>query len=144
MAASHAVQQIKWIRQLLSDLGLNQTQPTIMLEDNQACIKMVEKESLSQRTKHIDIKYHFIKDEQKNGVIKLNYIKSEEHIADMLTKPLAIARFRFLRDQIMIEARTSEEGVGDAGAASISCVDSPDSTTGRRDCIAKGSNSQAV
>jgi hypothetical protein len=117
IAASHAVQQVMWLRQLLRDLGIPQHSPTTMFEDNQSCIKMVENESLSQRSKHIDIKYRFIQDEQKKGTVALRYIPSEDNLADMFTKPLSSTRFVSLRDQFMSPSRTGEEGVGNAGAA---------------------------
>ena len=83
---------------------------------------MIEYEAMSQRTKHIDIKYRFIQDEQKKGTIQLQYVPSEDNLADIFTKPLAINKFRKLRDLFMIEARTAEEGVENAGAASSMSV----------------------
>jgi len=101
VAAAHTVQQVKWIRALLKDLGFPQDQPTTVFEDNQACIKMIENETETQRTKHIDIKYHFLKHEQKNGVVKFVYMPTEDNLADLFTKPLPIPRFKNLCNHIM-------------------------------------------
>ena len=130
VAASHAAQQVKWLRHLLGDLGLKQKSPTTIFEDNQSCIKLIEMESMSQRSKHIDIKYHHIQDEQKKANIKLQYIPSEENIADMLTKPLAVNKLRKFRDQVMTQAGTVKEGVGNDGAAFESASDNPEAPDG--------------
>ena len=133
IAAATAVQQIKWCRALLRDLGFPQKSPTIVLEDNQACIKMIENEALTQRSKHIDIKYHYIRDEQRKGEVKFEYVPSEDNLADLFTKPLSAIRFNTLRDRFMTAACTAEEGVGTGGAARLehASVELEGAVTGR-------------
>lgn len=119
-----------WIRQLLRDLGFSPKSPTVVFEDNQRCIKTIESESMSQRTKHIDIKYNFLRHEQKNETVKFTYIPTEHNLADIFTKPLTISRFRTLRDQIMSPGRPGDEGVGFAGAATHTGVPNGECATG--------------
>lgn len=57
-------------------------------EDNQSCLKMLEKEKFSNRTKHIATKYHFIRDVKEKDEVKYIYCPTEEMVADILTKPL--------------------------------------------------------
>jgi hypothetical protein len=88
VALAQAVQELQWIHRMLHDLKININLPLKFYEDNQSVLKMLTQEKPSNRTKHIDIKYHFIKDNYKNGTIEVNYCPTEEMIADFLTKPL--------------------------------------------------------
>jgi len=80
-------------------LGFQQKQVTVMV-DNQGAIDFAKNAQFSQRTKHIDIKYHFIRDHIENGTIKLEYIPTRENIADIFTKPLDKSRFLNLREKM--------------------------------------------
>ena len=75
----------------------NHNRETTILEDNQSAICLAKNQSIHGRTKHIDIKYHFIRDAVEAGKIKLVYCASEDMIADMLTKGLSIRQFEKLR-----------------------------------------------
>ena len=52
------------------------------------------------RSKHIEIKYHYIRDMVQRGAVKLLYVATEEHIADVLTKPLARRKFEYFRERL--------------------------------------------
>lgn len=67
-----------------------------MYEDNQSCIKLASNQKLSKRTKHIDTKYHFIKDLTRVNKILLEYCATEDMIADMLTKVISHMKLRKL------------------------------------------------
>ena len=62
-------------------------------EDNQASICIANDSQCTKKTKHIDIKYHFIREQVLNGNIILKYCKSSNMIADILTKPLTHEKF---------------------------------------------------
>ena len=68
--------------------------------DNQGAIDFAKNAQFSQRTKHIDIKYHFIRDHIENRTIKLEYIPTRENIADIFTKPLNKSQFLNLREKM--------------------------------------------
>ena len=82
------VQEALYLRQLLADLGIPADQATPIGEDNQACIKMCENPVLSKRTKHIDTKYHFIRERVADNTVSVYYVPTTKMAADLLTKPL--------------------------------------------------------
>ena len=63
-------------------------EPITLLVDNQSTIAIAKDPIRNQRIKHINIKYHFIKSEIKNGNIAINYVPSEENVAEVFTKPM--------------------------------------------------------
>jgi hypothetical protein len=100
MAVSAAVQEAIFLRGLMGDLGYVQAGATTIYEDNQGCIAMTENPVMHQRTKHIDIRYHFVRERVESGDIKLEYVPTEEQLADLLTKPLLRNRVTSLREQV--------------------------------------------
>ena len=88
IAASLATQEAIWLRSLLADLKFVQGKPTIIYEDNQGAVALSKNPRYHARTKHVDIKYHFVRDKFENGEIILTYCYTNDMIADMLTKAL--------------------------------------------------------
>ena len=97
VALSTAAQEAIWLQQLMSDLMNKSIQEMIIYEDNQSTICLAKNQQVHGRTKHIDIKYHFVRDLVEAGRIKVEYCASENMIADILTKGLRINRFEMLR-----------------------------------------------
>lgn len=90
------------MRRLLQDLGCIQLKPTYLICDNKGAIKLIRNPQFHPRTKHIDVKFHFIRDLQEEKVIDVVYVKSEGQLADLLKKGLDSPRFRKLRKEIGI------------------------------------------
>ena len=61
---------------------------------------MIENPIFHDKSKHIEIKYHFIRDMVHKGAVKLKYVPTEEQVADVLTKPLARVKFEYFRDKL--------------------------------------------
>jgi hypothetical protein len=99
MALNHTVCEGIWIRKLLKELGIMQTVTTIY-EDNQGCIALAKNPVQHHRTKHIDVKYHFIRERIEEGTVKVIYCPTNEMKADILTKGIAAPQFKQLRDQL--------------------------------------------
>lgn len=74
--------------------------PTINYYDNQSCIKISENPFWHDRTKHIDIRYHHLRDCVQRQIMLLEYIPTKEHDANILTKALSRGKFEFHRDRI--------------------------------------------
>ena len=99
VALAAEVQEIKYLRQLLKDLGHVQTQSTLIYEDNRACIMMASNEASSAgRCKHVHIKFRFTAEAIMAKEIRVRYIPTDFNYADLLTKPLVLATFKRIRD----------------------------------------------
>ncbi len=88
VALSSAAQEAVWLRRLLLELKFEQTDPIVMFEDNQAAISLSYNPQFHGRSKHIDIRHHFIREKVNDKTIVLKYCPSECMLADMLTKGL--------------------------------------------------------
>ena len=75
---------------------------TVILCDNQSCINMIENLVLYDKTKHIEIQYHYICDMVQRGDIKLRHVGTYEQLADVLAKPLSHVKFEHFRDKLGI------------------------------------------
>jgi hypothetical protein len=75
---------------------------TVILCDNQSCIKMTENTVFHDKSKHIEIQYHYIYDMVQRGAVKLQYVGTHERVADVLTKPLSRVKFEHFRDKLGI------------------------------------------
>ena len=63
-------------------------------------MKLSENPVFHDKSKHIEIKYHYIRDMVQGGAVKLQYVAMEEHIADVLMKPLARLKFEYFREKL--------------------------------------------
>jgi hypothetical protein len=90
-AASAAAREALWLRQLLSDLEIPHT-PMVILCDSQGALSAMMNSQISQRTKHIDIIHHFVRERCQLGQIKFKFVEGKENVADVLTKPLPKAK----------------------------------------------------
>lgn len=97
IAMSEATKEAIWIRELMKCFDLNVDKPTEIFVDNQSCMKMAENEKFSNRTKHIDVKFHFIRDQEIKKIVNFKYIPSDENLADMMTKPLGPSKLLEMR-----------------------------------------------
>jgi hypothetical protein len=103
---STATQELLWIRALLKELGYDQSEPTPMHQDNMGCIELTKSNKNHQRTKHIDIRHHFIKDVVDQKQMEMHWFPTKKMHADIMTKPLAAPTFHRLRDQLNMQTST--------------------------------------
>ena len=87
MALAAAAQESLYLAQLLRDLGFQVECPVTILEDNQGVISLSQNPVIRPRSKHIDIRYHFIRTEVSKKRLKIVYCQTQEMVADVLTKP---------------------------------------------------------
>lgn len=101
VALHHAATEVVYLRRLLASLGYEQKQPTIIWQDNQSTILWARGQRNHSRTKHLQVKYHYIEELIRDGLVELEYMPTTEMIADLLTKPLIGEMFVDLADQML-------------------------------------------
>jgi hypothetical protein len=105
MAASAAAQEALWLRMILEELGVSLDKPLVLLEDNRSAIAFSEHPGEHRRTKHIDYRHHFVRERVQKKDIRLDYIDTEDQLADILTKALDTNRFLKLRDMLVVSLK---------------------------------------
>ena len=93
VASSSAARELIWIWQFLDELGLLPDGPTTVFSDNQSAMSLAKNPVNHQNTKHIRVKYHFIREVIALQELDLKFIGTEEQVADVLTKPLGRIKF---------------------------------------------------
>ena len=100
-AEGAAIQEVLWLRDMLKELGLHVKTGSTVYGDNQSAIAVSKNGIKGERTKHIDIKYHFITETVESGAVRLQWIATTEQQADIFTKALARPAFEHLRAKLM-------------------------------------------
>ena len=100
MALSIVTRELLWARQFLEEIGFYQTKATVVHEDNRGCIFIANENAINHRTKHIDIRHHFIRDAVKKGQVVLHPCSTNEMIADSLTKGVSKEKNEYCCDGI--------------------------------------------
>ena len=100
MVASQASCEALWLRKLMVDLFYMELSLTVIQCDNQSCIKLSENPVFHDRSKHIEIRYHFIRDYVQRGVIRLQYVSTDEQVADILMKSLGRGKHVYFKDKL--------------------------------------------
>jgi hypothetical protein len=88
------------MKQTLRDIKVEYDHPISILCDNTSAINISKNHVMHSRTKHIPIKYHFLREQVAEHNVKLEYIATKEHIVDIFTKPLPKETFEYLRQQL--------------------------------------------
>jgi hypothetical protein len=101
MAISAVLQEVKWIKQLLKELNLPLKSPIQLFCDNQAAIAISKNDVNHARTKHIDIRHHYIREATKEREVELSWIETNNQLADILTKSLSGRTFIHFRNKLM-------------------------------------------
>lgn len=88
VALSHAFKEVLWLRNLLQEVWQMPMDPTTLYSDNQSAIALAKDDRYHLRTKHIDIRYHFIRYHIERNEVVVTYCPTEDMVADILTKAL--------------------------------------------------------
>ena len=108
VVAATAACQAVWLRRLLGELTGEEAHPPALMVDNQPAIALAKNPVLHDRSKHIDIKFHFLRDRIDGGQIIIEFVNTGKQLADILTKSLGRLRFMELRKMIgMDEVKAS-------------------------------------
>lgn len=100
ISACSAACQALWLHSLLLELKIDIGSHVDLLVDNRSAIDLSKNPVAHGRSKHIETKYHFLRDQVSKGKIKIKYCKTELQLADIFTKPLRAERFKALREMI--------------------------------------------
>jgi hypothetical protein len=101
IVAGHCCAQLLWMRQTLMDYGYKLSKVPFLC-DNESAIRMVDNPVEHIRTKHIATRYHFLRDHQQRGDIKIAYVSTKEQLTDIFTRPLDEKTFTKLRNELNI------------------------------------------
>jgi hypothetical protein len=101
-AMSSATNELIWMKELLEAIGLKIHSPIDIKGDNQAQIKLVNRQELA--TRNVRVSYHNVQHEADKGTIAVEWIEGKHNIADILTKPLAADQFEVFRNRLVVDA----------------------------------------
>jgi hypothetical protein len=100
VAASDTAREIVWMRSFLEDIGYKQQTSTLFV-DSSVAMQMATTEGHHDRSKHINVKHHYIREMIEQHVITLEKVDTSDNEADILTKPLTAQQFNKLKQRIM-------------------------------------------
>jgi hypothetical protein len=104
VAATHAMKEALWLCSFISEVFGNTLASTTIFSDNKSTIELSKDHQYHAHTKHIDIKYHFIRWVIENGSIRLIYCLTEDMLADTLTKPLENVKAKNFASELGLRA----------------------------------------
>ena len=105
VAATHGGKEALWLRSLISEVFGELTSPTTLFSDNQAAIALTRDHQYHPRTKHIDVRYHWIRWVVEKGSIRLVYCPTDDMVADALTKALPSAKVKHFAASLGLRAK---------------------------------------
>lgn len=88
IASAHATKEVLWLRHLLSEIGFPQLNPTLIYCDNQSCLALTKNSRFHDRSKHIELRYHFLRQKVEDKEIIFEYTPTTTMWADIFTKAL--------------------------------------------------------
>ena len=94
VACSQAATELEFVRQILESMGVNVQLPMTVYVDNTGAIELARNWSTSGRTKHIDVRFHYLRELVEQGMMELKFVRSENNTADIFTKNLSTNLFR--------------------------------------------------
>jgi hypothetical protein len=95
-----AVIKAVWLHKLLADLFRHEMESIVIHCDNQRCVKLSENLVFHDKSKHIEIKYHYIRDMVQRKAIHVQYLSTHGQVVDVFTKPLAMTKFEYFRERL--------------------------------------------
>ncbi|GAV71582.1 hypothetical protein CFOL_v3_15072 [Cephalotus follicularis] len=110
-AMTHTICELMWVRQLLTEMGFADASPMQLRCDNQAAIHIASNSVFHERTKHIEVDCHFVREKIQQGLISTCHVKTRELLADIFTKSHENERMQYLCNKLgMIDIYTPTRG----------------------------------
>ena len=99
MAMSDTSQQLLWLKSLFEEIGYK-VKPITLHVDNKGAILLAKNRKQEHRSKHIDIRYHFIQEKVEEKIINIVHVPTQEQLADIMTEIATFDTFVKMRKQI--------------------------------------------
>ncbi|CAH9095526.1 unnamed protein product, partial [Cuscuta europaea] len=103
-AIAFAAAELIWIRQLLQEMGTPFTPPPIILCDNLSATFLTANPVFHQRSKHIKIDFHFVREQVQSGALVVRHVRSIDQVADIFTKAVGTTRFQALCRRLLVRS----------------------------------------
>lgn len=100
VAGAACASQAIWMKRIFEKLSLEESKCTTIYCDNSSTIQLSKNPVLHGRSKHIDVRFHFLRDLTRDGVVELVYCGTKDQLADVMTKPLTVDVFQKFRSQL--------------------------------------------
>jgi len=95
--------ELKWIKGILSSLGILRSKPMSLHCDSQAALHIAKNPIFHERTKHVEVDCHFVRDEILKGNVQTSYVPTHTQLTDIFTKELGKSQFEFLANKLGIQ-----------------------------------------
>jgi hypothetical protein len=92
--------QTLWLAHVLAEVQGSALSTPLLRVDNKSTITLIKNLILHRQSKHIEVKYHLVRESAENGLIKVEFIRSEEQMSNILMKPLGRVKFLELHSKI--------------------------------------------
>ena len=109
MACCDAAKEAVWMKNLIEEILQVKQEPVSILQDNQGTIFISNNSINNRRTKHIDVRYHFVREQIQGKMIAIQYCETSLMTADILTKPLGKNIFQFHRNALLKKIQDKED-----------------------------------
>ena len=106
---THAAKEGIWLRSFMKEIRGGEEKPLTISCDNQGAIALAKDNKFHVRTKHIDLRYHFIREAVEDGKIQVKYVLMDNNISDIFTKPLP--RPKFAKFMELLGLRRSDDTI---------------------------------
>jgi hypothetical protein len=88
-----------WLKKLLSDLFSAELEPIVIHCDNHSCIKLSENPVFHDGSKHIEMRYHYVRDMVQKNILSIQHVPIAKQTVDILIKPLSLTKFVYFQDK---------------------------------------------
>ena len=103
MALKEAIKEYIYLISILEQLNIQNNKKHYLFTDSQSAIELANNPEHHAKSKHIDIQYHFVRENIQKGIVELSYIPTKEQIADLLTKGINSIQFKYLSQFLKLE-----------------------------------------
>ncbi|KAJ1570908.1 hypothetical protein NDA11_005509 [Ustilago hordei] len=118
IAATEATREVLFLKQLLRSIGIATGTPTVY-SDNTGCIQVSKDPAQHWKLKHIDTKYHFVRNNVQEGRVQIKYIDTTRNLADVLTKPIGRQAMQQARSGLHLQILAAVYGMGSPSYATV-------------------------